>query len=72
MKGAFCDDIHGRAYHLLAVVLALQGRLPVGMIVQPGDFGVKRLETMIRYPVIFLRFAGNDPAELDFLHVMKA
>lgn len=72
MKGAFCGDIHGRAYHLLAVVLALQERLSVGMVVQPGDFGVKRLETMIRYPVIFLRFAGNDPAELDFLHVMKA
>ncbi|HZR44640.1 MAG TPA: metallophosphoesterase [Ktedonobacteraceae bacterium] len=74
MQIAFFGDIHGQVYHLLAAVLTWQERTgrPLDMVIQVGDFGAERLETMIQNRKVFLRHPANDPAEFDFLRVHYA
>lgn len=72
MKIALIGDVHGRVYHTLAAVLALQAKLqePLDLVIQVGDLGAfpdpERLDEATR------RYAERDPSELHFSHLLSA
>ena len=71
MKIGFVGDIHGRVFHMLAVLAAWQQieREKLDLIVQVGDFGAFPVpDEAMRAS----RFVMEDPTELDFSQYLHA
>lgn len=71
LKIAFAGDIHGRMFHMLAVLAAWQQieQEELDLIVQVGDLGAFPVpDEAIRAS----RFAMEDPTELDFSRYLHA